>query len=160
MSAPDQRAADLVDQIATLAQRRTLSVGVAESLTGGRISAALAAGADAGDWYRGAVVAYAPDVKFEVLDVSPGPVNTAPCAVQMARGALSVLRCEVAVSVTGVGGPGRDEGIPQGTVFIACARRAQEAVLGEHHLDGAPDQVVAQAVELALESILSDLLGS
>ncbi|MFL6155146.1 MAG: CinA family protein [Marmoricola sp.] len=160
MSKPEQRREALVDQIAALASHSALTVGVAESLTGGHISTALAGGNEAAEWFRGSVVAYAPEVKFNVLSVDPGPVNTKQCSAQMAAGAIKLFDCDVAVSATGVGGPGTDEGVPPGTVFIACARRDRDVDLGEHHLDGSPPEVIAQAVELALESVLKALLES
>lgn len=153
------RVRDLTDEIARLARRSTLTVGVAESLTGGQISSALAAGPDAVVWFRGAVVAYAPGVKFGLLGVTPGPVNTARCALEMARGLPMRLGADVAVSATGVGGPGKDEGVPPGTVFIACADRDHQAVsVAEHHLDGTPAEVLARTVELALEALARTLL--
>jgi nicotinamide-nucleotide amidase len=158
VSSHDSRLEELVDQIATIAQRKNLSVGVAESLTGGQISTALAAGTDAAQWYRGSVVAYASEVKFDLLGVPPGPVNTAACASRMAAGTHSVLGCDVAVSATGVGGPGPDEDVPPGTVFIACSRQGCRTGVGEHHLEGAPGAVIGQAVELALDSVLQALL--
>jgi nicotinamide-nucleotide amidase len=158
VSNPSERQRVLVDQIAALADHDSLTVAVAESLTGGQISSALAQGDNAAQWFRGSVVAYAPEVKFSVLGVDPGPVNTASCASQMADGVAQLLDSDVAVSATGVGGPGPDENVPAGTVFIACSRRGSEVVLGRHHLPGDPEAVVAQAVELALESVLKALL--
>lgn len=159
MSDPSTRQSDLVEQIAALADEgRTL--GVAESLTGGQISTALARGENAAAWFRGSVVAYVPEVKFDLLGVTPGPVNTGRCAREMAEGAARVLGSDIAVAVTGVGGPGSDEGVDEGTVFVACWRRGHEVGLGEHHLDGDPSAVVAQAVELALESLHTALLQS
>lgn len=159
MSHPAPRATALVDHIAALTQERSLTLGVAESLTGGQIAAALAAGPDAADWLRGSVVAYSPEVKYEVLGVRPGPVNTAVCASQMAIGSTSVLGCGVAVSATGVGGPGSSEGVPAGVVFIATAAGDEDVRVNEHRLSGDPGDVVEQTVVLALEAIVTALLG-
>lgn len=158
MNHPDSLPTALVDHIAALAQERSLTVGVAESLTGGQIAAALAAGPEAAEWFRGSVVAYAPEVKFEVLGVRPGPVNTAACATQMATGAVTTLGCDVAVSATGVGGPGPDEQVPAGTVFVAAATADDDVAVTEHRLPGDPAAVVKQTVELALKAILTTLL--
>lgn len=59
------------------------------------------------------------ELTFRLLGVDPGPVITADTALQMAIGAAELLGANVAVATTGVGGPGRQEGKPQGTVFIA-----------------------------------------
>lgn len=159
MSHPDARATALVDHIAALADERSLTLGVAESLTGGQIAAALAAGPDAADWLRGSVVAYSPQVKYEVLGVRPGPVNTAACASQMATGATAVLGCGMAVSATGVGGPGPIEGVPAGVVFIATVAGDDDVTVNEHRLTGDPGDVVGQTVVLALEAIVKTLLS-
>jgi nicotinamide-nucleotide amidase len=68
-------------------------VAVAESLTSGDIACRLCAAPNASSWFAGDLVAYASEVKFKVLDVDPGPVVSARCAAQMARGVarLSVL---------------------------------------------------------------------
>jgi nicotinamide-nucleotide amidase len=157
VSDADQHQNEIVDQISRIARARALSVGIAESLTGGAVSTALARGDHAADWYRGSLVAYAPEVKFDVLGVDPGPVACARCATQMADGALALLACDIAVSTTGVGGPEPDDGVPAGTVFIGCARRGHQPALSEHHLVGDPQAVVDQTVERALESVLRAL---
>lgn len=78
-------------EISRAALEGGLTVGAAESLTGGMVSSLLAKAPDAGRWFRGGVVAYSPEVKQAVLGVAPGPVVTATCARQMARGAAKAL---------------------------------------------------------------------
>ena len=143
---------ELVSAIASSACDTGRTVAVAESLTAGRVSALLGQGADAATWYRGAVAAYAPEVKFEVLAVTPGPVVTDLCARQMAEGVRRLLGADVSVGVTGVGGPDSQEGKPAGTVFVAVAdqhgTRSREVAL-----DGDPDQVVASTTTLVLDEL-------
>lgn len=100
-----------------------LTLATAESVTGGFIPASrLTAVAGASDVFRGAVVSYASEVKREVLGVSEeGPVVSDEAAEQMALGVCRVLGADVAVSVTGVAGPERQEGQPVGTVFLGVA---------------------------------------
>lgn len=159
MSTSDEPDGQLADQVAELAQARGLTVGVAESLTGGRIAVGLAAAQDASEWFRGSLVAYAAQVKFDLLGVRPGPVATAECAEQMVLGAQRLLGCEVAVAATGVGGPGPDDGVAAGTVFIACGRLDRPVIVAEHHLEGEPEDVVDQSVVLALRA-LQTVMGS
>ena len=159
MTPAAERCGNLVEQIARQALPRGVRIAVAESLTAGALSSALGAGPDAADWYRGAIVAYSPEVKFQVLDVAPGPVNTARCAAEMALGAVRLLNAELAVAVTGVGGPGSDEGVPAGTVFIACADRTGETVGREYRLDGDPTTVLRASVEAALGLVVECLSG-
>ena len=141
-----------VDRIAALAADDDgpgATIAVAESLTAGRLSAALGQGEDASTWYRGAVVAYASEVKHDVLGVDPGPVVTDACARQMAEGVRRLLGADVGLGITGVGGPGSQEGRPPGTVHLAiCDHRGTRS--HEVLFEGDPDVVVASATTLAL----------
>lgn len=138
-----------VDRIAALASDTAVTVAVAESLTAGRLSASLGRGEDAATWYRGALVAYSSEVKHEVLGVDPGPVVTDACARQMAEGVRRLLGADVGLGITGVGGPGSQEGRPPGTVHLAIAdgrgTRSHEVLF-----EGDPGAVVASATSLAL----------
>lgn len=149
-------AEEIARQVSRAALARGLTVGTAESLTAGVIATHLGGAGDASEWFRGAVVAYAKGVKFELLGVRPGPVITAECARQMADGARRVLGTDVAVAVTGAGGPGPEEGQPAGTVYLAVAGPAGTEV--EHRqFPGDPDRVVQQTVEAALTLLLRGL---
>ena len=144
----------LAQQVAELALQRGLRVAVAESLTGGEISARLAAASDSSDWYLGGVVAYAQEVKFEVLGVDRGPVVTEACARQMAEGVAELLHAGIAIAVTGVGGPNPEEGEPPGTVWLAVARGASVDAQ-RHDLTGEPAGIVEQTTELALRALVA-----
>jgi nicotinamide-nucleotide amidase len=106
-------------------RRRRLSLGVAESLTGGLLGARLTAVPGASDVFRGGIVSYASDVKFRVLGVPEGPVVSAEAAKAMAEGARRVLDADVGLSATGVAGPTEQEGQPVGTVFLGLAMNGQ-----------------------------------
>ena len=152
----DGRVEELGKRIGTRATSAGWSVAVAESLTGGAIDAALAATDDASDWFAGGLVAYSSRVKFDVLGVSPGPVVTATCAMQMAAGVRRLLGADVAVSATGAGGPEPMEGKSPGTVFIATSA-GDRTVVEEFHFAGGPAEVVDATVERALR-FLDDAL--
>lgn len=144
---PDAKAsADVVSQ---LVHRSGQTVAVAESLTSGSIAAHLGAAENASEWFRGGLVAYSSEVKFKVLGVDRGPVVTAECARQMARGAAELLDADFAVAVTGAGGPGPEEGHPQGTTFIAVHSATANDV-AEHRFTGDPEHVVHAATSAAL----------
>ncbi len=98
-----------------------LGLAVAESVTGGYVAGRLCAVPGASDVMRGAIVAYDPAVKFDVLGVPRGPVVTEDAAVAMAEGVRRVLGAEVGLATTGVAGPGELEGQPVGTVCLAVA---------------------------------------
>lgn len=95
----------LAGSVAELAEAGGTTLAAAESLTGGAIGAALAAAPSASSWFRGGVTAYATEVKHRVLDVPPGPVVSMSCAVAMATGVARLMGADLAVGVTGVGGP-------------------------------------------------------
>jgi len=101
-----------------LLRDRGLTLGTAESVTGGLIASRLTDVAGASDVFRGSIVSYASEVKFDVLGVPRGPVVSDDAVIAMAEGACRVLGCDVAVAVTGVAGPDTQEGVPAGTVYL------------------------------------------
>ena len=114
------------------------TVATAESLTGGRLAAALTAVPGASAVYVGGVVAYAPSVKQDVLGVPEALIEqhgvvSAECARAMALGVRAMTGATYAVSTTGVAGPDPSEGKPVGTVYVG--------------IDG-PGGVTALALEL------------
>jgi nicotinamide-nucleotide amidase len=104
-----------------LLRDRGLTLAAAESLTGGMIGSRLCDVPGASDVYRGGVVAYAPEVKFDVLGVPEGPVVSEEAARAMAVGVRRVLGSDVGIAATGVAGPDEQEGRPPGTVCLAVA---------------------------------------
>jgi nicotinamide-nucleotide amidase len=150
--------ADRVKRIADLAGAQGVTLATAESLTCGTLAKELGAGPNAADWFRGAVVAYQEPVKFDVLGVREGPVVTAECAEQMARGVRRLLGADVAISATGVGGPEPSEGKPAGTVFVAVATPAG-VTTRELSIDGDPDDVLTQTVSTGLALLEETLRG-
>jgi nicotinamide-nucleotide amidase len=109
------------DAVATLLDAHGLTIGVAESLTGGLLAARLTEVAGASGFLRGSIVAYAAEVKFDLLDVPEGPVVSAEAVEAMAVGARKRLGADVGLAVTGVAGPAEQDGQPVGTVFIGLA---------------------------------------
>jgi nicotinamide-nucleotide amidase len=113
-----------------LCAERGLTLGTAESVTGGLVAARLTDVAGASRVFRGSVVAYASEVKHTVLGVPEGPVVTDEAARAMALGACRVLGCDAAVATTGVAGPDPQEGVRPGTVFLGVALDGEaEAVM-------------------------------
>ena len=143
----------LAEEIAKLAESSGRTIGTAESLTGGELTARLAAAPNASDWFRGGVVAYNSAVKREVLGVPHGPVVSEPAATAMAVGAARLLSADIAVSTTGVGGPGKQEGQPPGTVWIALSWGGQPAGAWPYQFEGDPPEICRQACDAALERI-------
>ena len=132
----------------------------AESCTGGGIGAALTAVPGSSAVFKGGIISYTNWVKETVLDVDVltlkecGAVSEA-VARQMAKGARRLLQADIAVSVTGLAGPdGDDRGNPVGTVYIGYCSAAHTDVC-EFHFSGDRETVRSQAVQAALEMILS-----
>jgi nicotinamide-nucleotide amidase len=107
--------------VAKLLDAHGLTLGVAESLTGGLVGARLASVEGASTFFRGSIVAYHRDVKFDLLQVPRGPVVSEQAATAMALGTRKVLGADVGIAVTGVAGPAEQDGQPVGTVFLGVA---------------------------------------
>ncbi len=130
----------------------------AESCTGGGIGWNLTAVSGSSAVYKGGIISYCNEVKVLGVDEdilrTLGPVS-APVAEAMAVGARKVLSADIAVSVTGLAGPGGDEyGNPQGRVFIGYSD-AKVTLSRMFTFSGDREQVRQQAVKEALELILS-----
>lgn len=131
----------------------------AESITGGGIGAALTGISGSSEVYKGGIISYTNWVKENLLQV-PGEIlkkygavscRTAEC---MAGGVRKALNADVAVSVTGLAGPGGDEyGNPVGTVFIGYEDR-NCAVVKQFCFEGSREEVRNQTIEAALRLIL------
>jgi nicotinamide-nucleotide amidase len=101
-----------------------VTLGCAESLTGGSLTAALTGIPGASAYVRGSVVAYASEVKTRVLGVSGDTIAGAGvvsegCAREMAAGARRALDADLGLAVTGAAGPQEHGGMPVGTVWVA-----------------------------------------
>ena len=131
----------------------------AESLTGGGIGAALTGISGSSAVYKGGIISYTNQVKHKILGVpteildEQGAVS-APVAKAMAEGVRKLLEADVAVSVTGLAGPGGDEyGNPVGTVFIGYCDAFRTEV--RHCLfTGDRESIRKQTAEEALKLIL------
>ena len=133
----------------------------AESLTGGGIGAALTAVPGSSEVYKGGVICYTNWVKEHVLGVPPeilekyGAVSMWT-AGYMTSGVRKLLQADVAVSVTGLAGPGGDEfGHPVGTVFIGYEDSRTSKVIA-CQFSGTREEIRNQTIEAALELILDN----
>ncbi len=104
-----------------LLQEEGLTLGLAESLTGGLMASRAVDVPGSSRWFRGSIVSYASDVKHEVLGVQEGPMVSAEAVEGMAAGACKVLGSDVGLAVSGVAGPDEQEGRPVGTVYIGIS---------------------------------------
>jgi len=102
-----------------LCAEQGLTLGTAESLTGGLIAQRLTSTPGSSRAFRGGVITYATEVKSAVLGVPDGPSVSEEMVEAMALGVCERLGADVSVATTGVAGPDSWEGIPPGTVWIA-----------------------------------------
>jgi len=158
MSANDAAAARLV----ALLDERGWRLACAESCTGGMIAAAITDIAGASAVFERGFVTYGNEAKSELLGVPPAVIErhgavSRQVALLMAQGALARSRADIAVSATGIAGPGgATEGKPVGLVHIAAAHRDgrrvhRELRLGDIGRAQVRELSVAEALALAGE---------
>lgn len=152
----------LATRVLDAAREQHLNLGTAESCTGGLIAGTLTEVPGSSDVVLGGIVSYANEVKQGVLGVreitlkNKGAVSE-ETACEMASGARRKLGADVAVSVTGIAGPGGAvEGKPVGTVWVGLSDAAITCA-EVHHFDGTREQVRLQTVRAALEMFLKSI---
>lgn len=135
------------------------TLATAESLTGGGIGEAITAVSGASSVYKGGVISYTNEVKHHLLGVpievleQYGAVSE-QTARAMVHGVRTLLHVDVAVSVTGLAGPGGDEfGNPVGTVFIGYADD-QRSLVKRCLFSGTRQEIREKTIETALNLIL------
>lgn len=103
-----------------------LTVGTAESCTGGRIAEGLIAIPGASNYFKGGIICYSDEIKERILGVAGQLIETNTAvdeevARQMVKGAVETLGVNYAIASTGFAGPGGGTSeIPVGTIWIAC----------------------------------------
>jgi nicotinamide-nucleotide amidase len=142
-----------------LLRERGLTLALAESVSGGLAAARLCAVPGTRDVFRGGVVAYASEVKFELLGVPRGPVVCEVAARAMADDVRRLLGADVGLATTGVAGPEEQDGHAMGTVFLGLALGEQvEARMVR--LPGDPDRIRQYSVISVLDLLRRRLLAS
>lgn len=151
---------DLATRVVKEATDRGMHLATAESLTGGMIATALTSVPGASAVVNGGIVSYVNEVKHDVLGVDDKVLDTqgAVCetvAIEMAIGARRQLDADIAISVTGIAGPGGAEpGKPVGTVWMGVA-----TTKGAHaecfHFEGDRQSVRQQTVAAALDAFMA-----
>ena len=113
--------------VQTLLEQKHMTIGVAESITGGLMAKRLTDLPGVSRVFKGGIVSYTNEIKNRVLGVPETVLAEygavcAPVAQAMAEGARRVLGVDIALSATGVAGPDRDDrGNEVGTAFVAIA---------------------------------------
>ena len=157
----DHEIRSAAEHVLVACRKRKLKVVTAESCTGGLVAAALTAIAGSSDVVERGFVTYANEAKREMLGVSwdallgHGAVSE-PVARAMAAGALAHSLADIAVSVTGVAGPGGGtEEKPVGLVHLAAVRKGHEPIAERHIFPGDRDAIRRVSVITALAMLAS-----
>ena len=130
-----------LEEIAKVLTERKLTIGTAESTTGGYIGHLLNNPPGSSKYFVGGVVAYHTKPKIEVLKVAKGVIESAgsvsaQTALAMAQGVRNVLDVDVGIGETGIAGPtGGSDARPVGTVFIAISTRDGYELVERHVWD-------------------------
>jgi nicotinamide-nucleotide amidase len=147
-------------EVAVAAQLRArgLTLGVAESLTGGLIASRLVNVPGASSWFRGGVVAYHEQVKFDLLAVPVGPVVSEAAAAAMAEGVCRATGSDVGLGITGVAGPDEQEGVAPGSMFVGLALPGGATVTREVRVPGDRERVRQYGAISALDLLRRALI--
>lgn len=159
---PDDKIYKLSEKLGQSLRARQLTLGVAESCTGGLLGDILTSIPGSSDYFKGGIVAYANPIKHRLLQVDESTLAhygavSQETALEMAKGARSALAVDIAAAITGVAGPGG--GTPEkpvGTVWIAVSHSGGEKAW-LLHLSGSRQQVKRSSVQAALEMLIEAL---
>jgi len=147
----------IAEEVLARCRARNWHVATAESCTGGLVAAALTAIAGSSDVVERSFVAYSNEAKMELLGVTADTIAahgavSAQTAAAMARGAVAHAPVDLAVSITGITGPGG--GTPQkpvGLVYLGVAREDGAARVERRIFPGGRTEIRNAALLLALE---------
>lgn len=151
-------------QLVAAATKAGLILTTAESCTGGKLGAAITDIAGSSAVFERGYITYSNAAKIDMLGVDPATLDafgavSEEVAAQMARGAKTAARADIAVSITGIAGPGGSEHKPEGRVCFGLAVR--DTVTTNTHEFGAIGraEVRARSVKVALDLLHTAIQG-
>lgn len=139
-------------------RKKNLTLAIAESVTGGLVAGRLTAVPGASDVFRGAVVSYASEVKYEVLGITNEIVVSEATAKEMAIGVRKALGSDIGLSLTGVAGPSEQQGVKVGTLCVGIAMSDGSAKSMTMHLPIGREQMRQLSVISALNFLRNELI--
>lgn len=162
----DKALLNTAEELLTELRGRMLRIATAESCTGGLVAGTLTAIAGSSDVFERGWVTYSNEAKEEDIGVpmelieQHGAVSE-QVARAMAEGVLENSPADIALSVTGVAGPGGgSEAKPVGTVWFGCARRGQPTHTERHTFPGDRTAIRRESVAMALQLIRQAALSA
>ena len=152
-----------LEKFIEILKTQNITLGVAESLTGGLLSATIVNVSGASQIYKGAIIAYSPEIKTKLLGVNPQLIEEqgtvcSQVAEQMAKGTTIALDADFTISTTGVAGPGPHEGKPAGTVYVGISFKNKETTF-LFKTNGDRQEIRCNTVEFCIDKAL-ELLSS
>ncbi|MCI5663376.1 MAG: CinA family protein [Mediterranea sp.] len=152
----------LEEEIGCLLRSANLTLSTAESCTGGGVAARITSVPGSSDYFMGGIVAYANEVKRELLHVSMDTLEkrgavSRETVIEMAKGAMKTLKTDCAIATSGIAGPGGGTlEKPVGTIWIAVAYK-NEIVTMCQTADEGREKNVKKTIENALLMLLEQL---
>ncbi len=163
MAKPEVEIAQLLARY-RLQTGRSLSIGTAESATGGRVADRLTDVPGSSDYFGGSVVAYCNEVKINVLGVSSKTIEahgavSEQTAIEMAEGGSRVLGVDICIADTGIAGPsGGSLGKPVGLFYLGLVARDGSLLSQEHLFQGGREENKRDVAEEMLNMLKQYLL--
>ena len=146
-------------------QQKRLTIAVAESCTGGNLSALLSSQSGASSYFDRGYITYSNQAKIDMLAVRPTTLTkfgavSEQTALEMVQGVMQNAGSDIGVSITGIAGPtGATQDKPVGTVcFGFCI--LSEYTANTQHFTGNRQQVVQSSVDFVTTTLTKQLLGS
>ena len=140
--------------------KNKLTLSIAESLTGGALSASLVSLPGATAYFKGGIIAYDNSIKTSLLNVSIKTLTThgavsSQCAKEMVRGVKKLLSTNTAIAVTGIAGPSGGTTIkPVGLVYAGFIIK-NRLKIKEYHFKGSRDKIIRETVRAVLRDATS-----
>ena len=149
--------------VAQLLTKKGMSLGTAESCTGGKIAQQITSIPGASAYFKGSIVSYATETKIELLKVSKATIDqfsvvSAEVAVEMATNLRNILKIDFAIATTGNAGPTKgDSDAEVGTVFIAVVS-PKATVVEKYRMGSQRERIVQKTVNKAFEMLQKEIL--
>jgi nicotinamide-nucleotide amidase len=159
----EQELRRLAEQLGECLIARKMKLAVAESCTGGWLAKVITDLPGSSDWFNGSLVTYSNEAKQRILGVQKATLDefgavSGETVLEMSDGILSHMEADVALSISGIAGPGGGSGDkPVGLVWFSWGRPDKPVLAEFHHFEGDREAVRRQAVEKALQLLLNML---
>ncbi|MDB6097134.1 MAG: hypothetical protein JWM09_1412 [Francisellaceae bacterium] len=140
---------------------KKVTLGLAESCTGGKLAARITRVPGASHYFMGSIVAYSNQAKIKILKLNEKLLNkygavSERTAVEMLYGAFKYLDCDYGLAITGVAGPNGDESLtPIGTIYVALGKKNGPIQVIVLQLTGSRVQIINKTASFCLKKIIN-----